>query len=314
MRTYVQLTQLQRYQIYALLKMGHLQSDIARSLGVHKSTISRELRRNRGKRGYRPKQAQQFANERQNKAKARIKPEDWKLVESLIALDWSPEQISDHCRDNQSMHISHEWIYQYIYQDKRDGGNLWEHLRCRKKRKKRYGSYEKRGQIPNRTMIDERPKVAADRSRLGDWEADTIIGKGGRGAIVTLVERKSRYLRMGLVKQRTKEAVQEAIISLLAGFPVHTITCDNGKEFASHEAVAEELGAKVYFAHPYASWERGTNESTNGLIRQYFPKHKEFCDLRPEDVAFVEKRLNTRPRKCLSFSSPMVFLKNHGCT
>jgi len=314
MRTYSQLTQIQRYQIYALLKMGHLQSDIARSLGVHKSTISRELRRNRGKRGYRPKQAQQFANERQNKAKARIKLEDWKLVESLIALDWSPEQISDHCRDNQSMHISHEWIYQYIYQDKRDGGSLWEHLRCRKKRKKRYGSYEKRGQIPNRTMIDERPKVAADRSRLGDWEADTIVGKGGRGAIVTLVERKSRYLRMGLVKQRTKEAVQEAIISLLAGFPVHTITCDNGKEFASHEAVAEELGAKVYFAHPYASWERGTNENTNGLIRQYFPKHKEFCGLRPEDVAFVEKRLNTRPRKCLSFQSPMVFLINHGCT
>ena len=223
-------------------------------LGVHKSTISREMQRNTGKRGYRPKQAQQKALERRKKGNARIHVSDWRLIERLIELDWSPEQISLYLREEQLLQVSHEWIYQYIYQDKRDGGSLRKHLRCRKKRKKRYGSYEKRGQIPNRTMIDERPKVAADRSRLGDWEADTTIGEeGGRGAIVTLVERKSRYLRMGLVKQRTKEAVQEAIILLLAGFPVHTITCDNGKEFASHEAVAEELGAKVYFAHSSAS-------------------------------------------------------------
>jgi len=314
MGNYAQLTYHQRYHIYTFLKAGYCQTEIAEAIGVHKSTISREIKRNRGKRGYRPKQAQQFANERQNKAKARIRPEDWKLVAGLIALDWSPEQISDHCRDNHIMPISHEWIYQYIYQDKKDGGRLWKHLRCRKKRKKRYGSYEKRGQIPNRTMIDERPKIASDRSRLGDWEADTIIGKGKKGAIVTLVDRKSRYLRMGLVKQRTKEAVKEMIISLLANFPVHTITCDNGKEFTSHEAIAKELGAKVYFAHPYASWERGTNENTNGLIRQYFPKNTSFCLLTYEDIAYVEHRLNTRPRKCLSFSSPMVFLNNHGCT
>ena len=314
MRTYSQLTQVQRYQIYALLKIGHLQIEIAEIVGVHKSTISRELKRNRGRRGYRPKQAQRFAAGRQNKAKTRIKQEDWKLVGGLINLDWSPEQISDYCRDNQIMHISHEWIYQYIYQDKREGGSLWKHLRCRKKRKKRYGSYDKRGQIPNRTSIDERPQAAEDRSRLGDWEADTIIGKRKKGAIVTLVDRESRYLRMGLVEQRTKEAVKEMIIFLLDGYPVHTITCDNGKEFTEHEEIARALGAEVYFAHPYASWERGTNENTNGLIRQYFPKNTEFRKLTNEDIAFVEHRLNTRPRKCLSFSSPMVFLKNHGCT
>jgi transposase, IS30 family len=236
------------------------------------------------------------------------------LIKALIRLDWSPEQISDHGRNSQMIRISHEWIYQYIYEDKNDGGSLWEHLRCRKKRKKRYGSYEKRGQIPHRTSIDERPKIAADRSRLGDWEADTIIGKGRKGAIVTLVDRKSRYLRMGLVKRRTKEAVKEMIVSLLANHPVHTITCDNGKEFADHQAVAKELGAEVYFAHPYASWERGTNENTNGLIRQYFPKNTDFRELKHEEISFVDNRLNTRPRKCLSFCSPVVFLKNHGCT
>ena len=313
MGTYTQLTQTQRYQISALLKIGHLQTEIAKTIGVHKSTISREIRRNGGKRGYRPKQAHQFTLARREKAKTRITDEDWGLIEELICLDWSPEQISDYCREGQVLQISHEWIYQYIYGDKRGGGSLWKHLRCRKRRIKRYGSYEKRGQIPNRTSIEERPQVVMERSRLGDWEADTIIGKGKKGAIVTLVDRKSRYLRMGLVSQRTKEAVKEMIISLLAGYPVHTITCDNGKEFAGHEDIAKALGARIYFAHPYASWERGTNENTNGLIRQYIPKSTDFSALGKTDIMFAENRLNTRPRKCLSFNSPVVFLNNHGC-
>lgn len=310
MRTYTQLTCHQRYHIYTFLKAGFCQTEIAEAIGVNKSTISRELRRNRGRKGYRPKQAQRFAHERQNKTQARIKAEDWRLIESLISLDWSPEQISDYCKGNQIMHISHEWVYQYIYQDKRGGGSLWKHLRCCKKRRKRYGSYEKRGQIPNRVWIDYRPQTVEDRSRLGDWEADTIIGKGKQGAIVTLVDRKSRFLRMGLVARRTKEAVAEKIISLLADLPVHTITCDNGKEFTDHERVAKTLRTKVYFAHPYASWERGTN----GLICQYIPKDTKFNDLTCVDIEFVESRLNTRPRKCLSFATPVVILNNHGCT
>lgn len=314
MRTYTQLTHNQRYHIYTFLKAGFRQTEIAETIGVHKSTISREISRNRGKRGYRPKQAHQFTMARRDKTKSRITDEDWGLIEELICLDWSPEQISDCCRKEQVLQISHEWIYQHIYRDKRKGGTLWKHLRCRKKRKKRYGSYDKRGQIPNRTSIDERPQVVEDRSRLGDWEADTIIGKGKKGAIVTLVDRKSRYLRMGLVSQRTKEAVKKMIISLLADFPVHTITCDNGKEFTSHEEIANVLGAEVYFAHPYSSWERGTNENTNGLIRQYIPKDTKFSELTYEDISFVENRLNTRPRKCLSFNPPVVFLNNHCCT
>ena len=314
MQAYTQLTYNQRYHIYTFMKAGLCQTQIAEIIGVHKSTISRELKRNPGRRGYRPKQAHQYAVARRDKAKSRITDEDWELIEELICLDWSPEQISDCCRKEQVLQISYEWIYQHIYRDKRKGGTLWGHLRCRKKRKKRYGSYDKRGQIPNRTSIDERPQVVEDRSRLGDWEADTIIGKGKKGAIVTLVDRKSRYLRMGLVSQRTKEAVKEVIISLLADFPVHTITCDNGKEFTSHEEIANVLGAEVYFAHPYASWERGTNENTNGLIRQYIPKDTKFGELTHEDIAFVENRLNTRPRKCLSFNPPVVFLNNHCCT
>ena len=314
MGSYAQLTYDQRYHIYTFLKAGFCQTEIAEAIGVNKSTISRELRRNRGRKGYRPKQAQRFAHERQNKTQARIKAEDWRLIESLISLDWSPEQISDYCKGNQIVHISHEWVYQYIYQDKRGGGSLWKHLRCHKKRRKRYGSYEKRGQIPNRVWIDYRPQAVEDRSRLGDWEADTIIGKGKQGAIVTLVDRKSRFLRMGLVARRTKEIVAEKIISLLDDLPVHTITCDNGKEFTDHEIFAKALEAEVYFAHPYASWERGTNENTNGLIRQYIPKDTKFNDLTCVDIEFVESRLNTRPRKCLSFATPVVILNNHGCT
>ena len=314
MESYTQLTYQQRYHIYTFMKAGFCQSEIAREIGVHKSTVNREVRRNRGRKGYRPKQAQQLATNRRDKAQPRITNRDWRMIEKLIYLDWSPEQISKYYQNEQELQISHEWIYQYIYRDKRGGGTLWKHLRCRKKRRKRYGSYEKRGQIPNRVWIDARPQAVEDRSRLGDWEADTIIGKGMKGAIVTLVDRKSRYLRMGLVARRTKEAVAEEIISLLADLPVHTITCDNGKEFTDHERVAERLGTEVYFAHPYASWERGTNENTNGLIRQYIPKSTEFNKISNEGIQFVENRLNTRPRKCLSFKPPVVILNNHGCT
>ena len=314
MGSYTQLTCNQRYHIYTFMKAGLFQTEIAKIIGVYKSTISRELKRNRGKKGYRPKQAHQFAIARRDKAQPRVTDKDWRMIEDLICLDWSPEQISDYCGKERELPISHEWIYQYIYRDKHNGGTLWKHLRCHKKRRKRYGSYEKRGQIPNRKWIEQRQQAVEDRSRLGDWEADTIIGKGKKGAIVTLVDRKSRFLRMGLVARRTKEAVAGKIISLLADLPVHTITCDNGKEFTDHEEFAKALGAEVYFAHPYASWERGTNENTNGLIRQYIPKNTKFSDLTCADMKFVENRLNTRPRKCLSFATPMVILNNHGCT
>ena len=312
MRTYSQLTQIQRYQIYTLLKMGHMQRDIAVSLGVHKSTISREIQRNTGKKGYRPKQANKKALERRKRAQTRIRESDWHLIERLIKLDWSPEQISLYLNEEQLRQVSHEWIYQYIYQDKRMGGKLWEHLRCQKKRRKRYGSYEKRGQIPERVWIDARPAEVAERKRLGDWEADTIISQGKQQAIVTLTERKSRLTLLKKVNDRTAKTVSQAMIDLLRPFAAQTltITCDNGKEFTEHRKIAEALQADVYFAHPQSAWERGSNENANGLIRQYFPKGTNFSDLTDEEITRVEMRLNHRPRKCLGLSSPyMVFFQ-----
>jgi len=311
---YSQLTQDQRYQIYALLKMGCTPTQIAEIVDVHKSTISRELKRNKGKRGYRPQQAQRMAKRRHNQAKKRLRPEDWAIIDGYLRSDLSPEQVSHWALKEHGIQVSHEWIYQHVWEDKKNNGKLYEHLRRKKKNRKRGTTGEKRGKIPNRTSIEERPAIVKTRERVGDWEADTIIGKGMKGAIVTLVERKSRFLRMGLVDQRTKEAVKDTIIALLTGYPVHTITCDNGKEFAGHEEFSRALAADTYFAHPYSSWERGTNENTNGLIRQYIPKNTDFRKLTKLDVSFVENQLNSRPRKCLSFTQPMVFLKNHCCT
>jgi IS30 family transposase len=312
--SYTQLTQEQRYQIYALLKTGCTQTKIAEAIEVHKSTISREDRRNQGQRGYRPKQAHQKAVKRRNKAKKRISKAEWRIIDDRLKEDWSPEQISNKLKQLYDIQISHEWIYHHVREDKQQGGKLYEHLRRPKKYRNHVGNGDQRGQIPNRTSIEERPKVVEKRERIGDWEADTIIGRGHQGAIVTLVERRSRFLRMGFVKKRTKDSVKETMIRLLSGYPVHTITCDNGKEFAAHEEVAEALNATIYFAHPYASWERGTNENTNGLIRQYIPKGTIFKNLSFEDIRFIENRLNFRPRKCIDFDLPMVFLKNHCCT
>jgi IS30 family transposase len=312
--SYSQLTYEQRYLIYELLKIGSQQTEIAEIVGVHKSTISRELKRNTGKRGYRYQQAQRMTEKRKNKARRRITPEDWSIIESYLRKEFSPEQTSHWVLNYYGIQVSHEWIYQYIWEDKKNGGQLYKHLRRKKKYRKRGANGDNRGKIPHQKCIEERPALVEKRERIGDWEADTIIGKGMKGAIVTLVDRKSRFLRMGLVEQRTKEAVKESIIALLEDYPVHTITFDNGKEFADHEEIAQALQTETYFAHPYASWERGSNENTNGLIRQYFPKDADFRKLTDFDISFVEYRLNTRPRKCLSFIPPMVFLKNHCCT
>lgn len=306
MRTYTQLTREQRYQIYALLKAGHNQTEIAQLIKVHKSTISRELRRNRGLRGYRPKQAHQFALDRRKKARYRIESSTWTLIEALIRQEWSPEQVSHWLKEKYGLQISHEWIYQYILMDKHAGGNLHCHLRCRKKRRKRYGSYDRRGKIKNRVSIDERPAIVDTRQRLGDWEVDTIIGRGHRHAIVSLTDRKSRLALLRKVDRKTAQAVADAVVELLKPLRerTHTITADNGKEFADHERIARDLHADVYFAHPYSSWERATNENMNGLVRQYFPKKRNFATITEEEIAFAIERLNNRPRKCLGFKSP----------
>jgi IS30 family transposase len=274
MRIYTQLTQEQRYQIYALKKTKHSLTEIAEVIGVNKSTVSRELKRNRGQRGYRPQQAHALTLERRQKSVARITTEVWAIVESLLRQDWSPEQISGRLKKEQRGCISHEWIYQYVLKDKQAGGDLYRHLRCQKKRRKRYGTYDRRGKLPNCRSIEDRPAIVSTRKRLGDWEVDTLHSRKQKPAIGTLTERKSRFTLLGKVSQRTAGAVRQQVCKLL--LPVkdkaHTLTSDHGKEFADHEQIAELLQLQFYFAHPYAAWERGTNENTNGLLRQYFPK------------------------------------------
>jgi|SRR5205085_219068 len=314
MKSYRQLTQDQRYQIAACLKAGFSQSYIARQLGVDRSTIWREVNRNRSQRGYRPKQAQHLADSRcPAKANAtRITAETWQQVEAGLQKDWSPEQVSGTLKAQGQPTPSHERIYQYIYADKRQGGDLHQHLRCQKKRRKRYGKYDRRGQLPNRKSIDERPAIVATKERLGDWEADTIIGKNHQQALVSLVERQSKLTLLAKVERHTEAAVKQAMINLLKPLAdcVHTITSDNGREFAAHEAIAEALAADFYFAHPYHSWERGLNENTNGLVRQYFPKGSDFTAITDQEVQAVAERLNERPRKTLGYQTPNAVFFN----
>jgi len=304
---YTHLTREERYQIYVLKKAGHKQSEIAKLLNRSGSTISRELFRNRGGRGYRAKQAQAKAEDRRAINARRVDDETWQFAQEKLLMHWSPEQISGH------VNISPETVYQRVYADKQSGGLLWKNLRCQKKRRKRYGKAERRGQIPNRLSIEDRPAIVDERKRIGDWEADTIIGKNHRQAIVSIVERKTGLTLIKKVERKTAKAVSQAMIGLLKPYKnkVRTITSDNGREFAGHEEISKKLEADFYFAHPYASWERGTNENTNGLIRQYFPKNRDFTTITQKEINFAMERLNNRPRKRLGFQTPnQVFFKS----
>ena len=226
--SYTQLTQEQRYQIFALKQAEQKNKRIAEILKVNESTISRELKRNRGKKGYRPKQANQKAQERKHGAKKRIGSETWEYVERKLKKEWSPEQVSGRLKSHHRIKISHEWIYQYILANKETGGSLYKHLRCQKKNRKRYGSYERRGSLPNRRSIDERPIIVEERSRIGDWESDTIIGKGHKQAMVTIVDRKSRFLLMQKVEKRAAEKIGEATITMLSTMTIYTRKGDPG--------------------------------------------------------------------------------------
>lgn len=309
MKNYKQLTQALRYQIAILKKAGKNQKQIAKLIGVSEPTISRELQRNKGKKGYRPKQAQIKASERRTNATKAVKMTATVImaIEEKIRLDWSPEQVSGWLKVHKSIAISHERIYQHIWADKRHGGALYKHLRqSNKKRKKQYGSKDKRGQIRNRVSIDERPKLVEEKQRIGDWEIDTVIGQNHQGALVTIVDRVSKFTLIKKVESKHAEAVTEATIVLLQPYldKTLTITADNGKEFAGHEKIKEQLSADVYFAHPYHSWERGLNENTNGLIRQYFTKGSSFANITEREVEAVMNKLNHRPRKTLNYKTP----------
>lgn len=309
MSKYRRITPEDRCQIYALNKRGSSQQGIAELLGISQSAVSRELRRNRGKRGYRFKQAQAKAEARRaahgkpRKLTASVRR---KIEAALRDKRWSPEQISGWLGE-QGIVLSHECIYQMIWQDKRAGGNLWRCLRRRGKRyNKRSGTNAGRGLIPYRTDISERPAIVARKARVGDWEGDTVTGAGHKGGLLTLVERKTMLTKIALLPRATATTTHRAAVHKLKpiGGLVHTITFDNGKEFAAHRDIAAALDAKIFFATPYHAWERGLNENTNGLIRDFFPKGTDFSTITAAEVAKVERLLNARPRKSLGFRSP----------
>lgn len=306
--SYNHLTSEERYLIHAYKASGLLAPEIADILGRNKSTIYREIERNTSGRGYRPKQADELASKRQSEKRKAIKMTESTIakIEAKIKEDWSPEQISGRLLNEDNISISHETIYQHILKDKASGGDLHVHLRCQKKNKKRYGTKasDKRGQIVNRVSIDERPKIVDDKNRKGDWEGDLVIGKNHKRALVTLADRKTKKVKIAIVDSKHAGPVSQALIDLLIDETKHTVTLDNGKEFAGHELVKDQTGADVYFAHPYSSWERGLNENTNGLIRQYFPKGSCFEHITDADCRRVENILNNRPRKTLGYLTP----------
>ena len=313
MSCYKRLTYEERCYIYPLKKIGFSQLLIAKTLGRNKSTISRELSRNQGLRGYRPKQAEQSARKRQA-----CKPNLWRKIEgdlqhrivTWLHQQWSPEQISGRLKC-QGVSISHEAIYQAIWRNKAQGGHWYQCLRHRAKRyQKRRQGKGNRGVIKNRIDIEQRPIAVEQRSRIGDWEIDTVIGAHHQGAVVTIVERKTKLTRLKKVTQRTAGAVTKATLQALKNDTVLTITSDNGKEFAHHEIISHYLGSDFYFAKPYSPWERGLNENTNGLIRQYLSKGSSFRHLTDDDIQFIEDKLNHRPRKTLGFKTPNEVMRD----
>lgn len=312
---YKQLTQEQRYQIGAWFRTGMNKSEIAKEVNVHKSTISREIKRNGGGRWkYNPSRACRAARERHRlKKKHRIDCQTWARVERLLGIEWTPEQISDRLKLEGLPSVSHETIYRYVYQNKQEGGVLYTNLRRQHTYRKRIHKYCKRGGWDTRRPISTRPSIVDERSRFGDWEADTIIGRGHSGAILSLVERRSRFCLLQKVANKSPYTVAEAACTQLMPLKdkVLTITSDNGFEFRRHQTIADRLDADFFFADPYSSWQRGTNENTNGLVRQYFPKKTDFTALSDSDIQFVNDRLNNRPRKCLGFKTPYEVLYNH---
>ncbi len=311
MRRYRQLTSGERYALSALRKQGCSQAEIARALGRHRSTISREVRRNVKPDGfYRPADAVDYARWRRSRTRRtpRFTPADWHLVTGYLKRQWSPEQIAGRLRRKRRLRISHETIYRHIWRDKHEGGTLYQHLRgAQKKRRKRYGRYDSRGRLAGKRPISERPPGAENRSRVGHLEGDTVLGGGNTHCILTLVDRKTGFVMIGKLKSRTVQDTSRRAVTMIRNSPrtVRSITVDNGTEFHGYKAIEELTNAEFYFATPHHSWERGTSENTNGLIRQYLPKKKSMASVTQRRCDRIAHRLNTRPRKRLGYRTPL---------
>lgn len=303
------LSKSERHKIEIYLQEGFKISAIASKIGRQRSTIRDEITRNSVNGCYEADVAHALAISRkieQRSTQRTIDQELQKRVDECLAKLWSPEQISGALK-LEGLYVSHEWIYQHIYRDKRQGGDLYKFLRRSGKKYQKRGSDAGRGSIKHRVDIDQRPKVVEEKSRVGDWEGDLVLGKHGSGAVVTLVERKTKFSKLRRINHKTAAETNLAIID--AFNPIQaaillTLTFDNGKEFAWHKHITNALGIDIYFAKPYHSWERGLNENTNGLLRQYLPKGSSFADLTTEELRWIEDQLNDRPRKSLGYKTP----------
>jgi len=308
--TYCQLTPKERYLISHLRKQGLCAAEIARQTGRSRSTITREYIRNSNWKGiYRPSKAQEKTNGRRSRSRrnGHFSEADYEVVSSYIRKQWSPEQVSGWLKKEGLLRISYETIYRHIWSDKKSGGDLWSHLRCSpKQRRKRYGAYDSRGRIADKRHISERPAEVETRATLGHWEIDTVQGSPDKHCILTLVERKTGYVLIGKLPNKTKEATEQRAVQLIRKHrqKVHTITSDHGTEFHSYREIEKRTGVLFYFANPYHSWERGSNENANGLIRQYLPKRRSMKGISQRSCTQIAEILNNRPRKRLNYKTP----------
>jgi IS30 family transposase len=307
---YHQLSTEERYELAAMRRQHVGMAAMAEHLGRHRSTLYREVKRNQSVHDgcYRPSHAVEKASGRQHCSRRnwRYGPAEFAPIESLIREEFSPEQIVGRSQRAGQRVMSHETIYRWIWADKRCGGTLWRHLRgARKRRRKRYGRYDSRGRLAGKKPIEQRPVVVDSRSRIGDWEIDTMHGRG-KACVVTVVERKTGLVRIGPIQHATKELTLERTVELLwkERQRVKTITADNGTEFHNYRELESRLGTRVYFATPHHAWERGTNENTNGLIRQYLPKGTNLSRITQRQCDRIAEQLNNRPRLRLDFMTP----------
>lgn len=297
--------------IQTMVENGHKPAEIAKYIGYSVSTIYRELKKvlEEGDSYHAAKAHSITTINMMRQPLQSPSDETVDLVEQKLKQDWSPEQISNWLKKNNFSSVSHTWIYHYIEEDYLRFGTLHKHLRHFKYKPK---NHDYQGKIPNRTSIEERPDIVDERTRLGDYEVDLIVGVKNKGAILSIIDRTSRLCKLKKLVGKTAKEVEEAIIEALLPYKseIYTLTSDNGNEFTNHERIAEQLGIKYYFARPYASYERGSIENLNGLVRQYIPKGTDFNTVEEYTVKWIEERLNNRPRKVLNYFSPREFIAN----
>ena len=316
---YHQITSVERCTLAALrMQQPRLScAAIAQKMGRHRSTIARELKRNccEYDGGYRHDRALQQARLRRKRSRrnSHLTAEAWQLIEDLLKIDFSPEQVSGILRRFDVLRVSHETIYQHIWRDKRQGGTLYRRLRQRPKYRKRYGPNEKRGKVAGKRHISERPAAVEHRKEFGHWEIDTVAGTGSKDCIVTLVERATGCVLIGKLRDHTVDALNQRVLQIIDGYPplFKTITADNGTEFHGYQEIERITGVRIFFATPYHSWQRGTNENTNGLIRQYLPKRTSMKHLTQRQCNEIANTLNNRPRKRHRFLTPIEKLQQH---